>query len=293
MLDAERRRARPHRLLSRMVMVVGVTQGERRSRAGIGWLVAAVAVIGTMLAGLPPGAAAAEKPTRYSIVGGCYALRSESPAPSSPRPAAATRRPPATVGAAEPFRMQATDLGRYLFYGTARDFLAARRRRRRRRRRAQRRRRLDRARERRRRSRSSNEFAGTRLAVGARRRARSPAQPPSASASSRPTAARSTPRSRSTQRRPGRRARPPTARSRACSRATCTGWRSSSSAGRAHCGKPWHRFGAPYALRRLRRPRGRRRLRRGARERPLRQPGALPRPGRLADLQRTGRTTSR
>ena len=37
--------------------------------------------------------------------------------------------------------------------------------------------------------------------------------------------------------------------------------------------------------RRLSRPPGRERLRRRPRERPLRQPGALPRPGRLADLQ--------
>ena len=69
---------------------------------------ALVALAATLLlaAGSSPAAAQTDL-TRYSIVGGCYELRSDSGA------------------AAGPFRMQATDLGRYLLYGKARDFLTA------------------------------------------------------------------------------------------------------------------------------------------------------------------------
>ena len=55
--------------------------------------------------------------------------------------------------------------------------------------------------------------------------------------------------------------------------------------GKAHCGKPWSPYGAPYALVDCPDHQVGQRLRRRPRERPLRQPGALPRPGRLADLQ--------
>ena len=105
-------------------MAVGVTQGERRSKAGIGRLVVAFALLGTMLAGLPPAAAAAEKPTRYSLAGGCYALHSESADAFVAKAGGGYAATASAVGAAEPFRMQATTLGRYLFYGKGRDFLA-------------------------------------------------------------------------------------------------------------------------------------------------------------------------
>ena len=101
-------------------MAVGVTQGERRSKAGIGRLVVAFALLGTMLVGLPAGAAAAEKPTRYSLVGGCYALHSESGDAFVAKAGGGYAATASAVGAAEPFRMQATDLGRYLLYGTRR-----------------------------------------------------------------------------------------------------------------------------------------------------------------------------
>ena len=53
--------------------------------------------------------------------------------------------------------------------------------------------------------------------------------------------------------------------------------------GGVHCGRPWHEYGAPYALRRLPRPHRHRRQRRRARGAPVRPPD--PRPGRLADVQ--------
>jgi hypothetical protein len=81
-----------------------------------------------------PAVAGADGPPsldRYEIVHGCYALRSEQTGqyvketgnllPAQPGYAANA----ATPAEGEPFRMQATDLGRYLFFGTGADFLAA------------------------------------------------------------------------------------------------------------------------------------------------------------------------
>jgi hypothetical protein len=67
-------------------------------------LVASLALLASA-AGAAPAAAVAE--TRYSIVNGCFGLRSESLG--------------RVVGG--PFRMQATTLGEYLLYGKDRDFL--------------------------------------------------------------------------------------------------------------------------------------------------------------------------
>jgi microsomal dipeptidase-like Zn-dependent dipeptidase len=83
----------------------------------------AVAITGALLAllSLTPGAAGAagERPTRYSIVHGCYSL-----APASGGAVAKQGGAYVVVGDPEAFRMQATDLGRYLFYGRDGDFLA-------------------------------------------------------------------------------------------------------------------------------------------------------------------------
>ncbi|MCA1834310.1 MAG: hypothetical protein ABR548_07395 [Actinomycetota bacterium] len=61
---------------------------------------------------------------RYAMAGGCYAIRSVATGAYVGRSVAGF-----SVGAAqpdaEPFHFQATDLGRYLLYGTAQDFLAA------------------------------------------------------------------------------------------------------------------------------------------------------------------------
>ena len=60
---------------------------------------------------------------RYAMAGGCYAIRSAADGyvTRSGEGFAATAT---TDGDAEPFHFQATDLGRYLLYGSAEDFLA-------------------------------------------------------------------------------------------------------------------------------------------------------------------------
>jgi hypothetical protein len=66
----------------------------------------------------------AQAQDRYSLVGGCYALRSAATGKFVAKTADGGYRATAGgAGAGEPFRMQATDLGRYLLYGAKRDFL--------------------------------------------------------------------------------------------------------------------------------------------------------------------------
>ncbi len=235
------------------------------------------------------GAGCRTQTTRYSLVHGCYSL--------SPAGGAAVGKQGGgyVVGAsAEAFRMQATDLGRYLLYG--RDARLPRRRRRldRARGRAQRRLRLDRARGRRcvhdrqhlrrPRARSRRE---RRTRRGRRRAMRRALTSPS------PRAARITPRSTST-----------------LMGGPATG---SPAYGEVAGFVEGHMHGMALrvprrqgALRqavgplrrsvraaRLCRSRGGGRLRRGARERPLQGIRPLPRPGRVAELRRTGQTRGR
>jgi microsomal dipeptidase-like Zn-dependent dipeptidase len=90
-------------------------------RSAFGAWALAVAGALLLLALMPgPAGAATDKPlTRYSIVHGCYELQSSQGAVSKAGGAYA-------VGSGDPevFRMQATDLGRYLFYGHDQDFMA-------------------------------------------------------------------------------------------------------------------------------------------------------------------------
>ena len=60
---------------------------------------------------------------RYALANGCYALR--SPAGFVAKAPAGYDATAGSAGAAEAFRMQATALGSYLFYGRDRDFMAA------------------------------------------------------------------------------------------------------------------------------------------------------------------------
>jgi hypothetical protein len=62
-------------------------------------------------------------PTRYSIVHGCYALRPSGHGLVA-KAGGGYSASAGSVGEAEPFRMQATELGQYLFYGRNRDYLA-------------------------------------------------------------------------------------------------------------------------------------------------------------------------
>ncbi len=77
---------------------------------------------------MAPGLAAEARAeiTRYSVAGGCYALRSQQLGRFVAQDGqggyrASSRR---LRSATERFRMQATDLSEYLFYGRARDFMA-------------------------------------------------------------------------------------------------------------------------------------------------------------------------
>lgn len=69
-------------------------------------------------------ASAAGTDRRYALANGCYALRSSSAGSFVAKDAAGYRASAGSVGAAEGFRMQATALGKYLFYGRSRDFMA-------------------------------------------------------------------------------------------------------------------------------------------------------------------------
>jgi hypothetical protein len=62
---------------------------------------------------------------RYALANGCYALRSQSAGAFVVKAAGGYLANAASPGAAENFRMQATGLGSYLFYGRDRDFMAA------------------------------------------------------------------------------------------------------------------------------------------------------------------------
>lgn len=84
---------------------------------------AGIAIALAALLGLAPASAAAQEPqTRYSIVHDCLALK--APGGFVAKSSGGYTATAGDVGAAEPFRMQATALGRYLLYGTQRDFLA-------------------------------------------------------------------------------------------------------------------------------------------------------------------------
>jgi microsomal dipeptidase-like Zn-dependent dipeptidase len=67
----------------------------------------------------------AAKLDRYSIVNRCLALRSEALGRFAAKTGGSYAASAGDPGGAEPFRLQATTLGRYLFYGPARDFLAS------------------------------------------------------------------------------------------------------------------------------------------------------------------------
>src|SRR5215207_10979350 len=61
---------------------------------------------------------------RYSLAGGCYALQSVATGKLVTKTSGRGYRAAAGgAGGAEPFRIQATALGRYLLYGAKRDFM--------------------------------------------------------------------------------------------------------------------------------------------------------------------------
>lgn len=94
-----------------------------RRGAAIAALALLAALAGAPEGATPPAAEAAKKQTRYSLVKGCYGLRALGQGRFLAREGAGFAARAGRAGA-EPFRMQATDLGRYLLYGSGKDFVA-------------------------------------------------------------------------------------------------------------------------------------------------------------------------
>jgi hypothetical protein len=69
-------------------------------------------------------ASATGQDRRYALANGCYALRSRSAGRYVAKGGGGYAASAATVAGAEHFRMQATALGKYLFYGVGRDLVA-------------------------------------------------------------------------------------------------------------------------------------------------------------------------
>ena len=76
------------------------------------------------LCAIPAMAGAASTESRYSIVGGCYALQDVAGGGFVREAGNGYAATAPGLAGAEPFRMQATTLGRYLLYGSDRDFLS-------------------------------------------------------------------------------------------------------------------------------------------------------------------------
>src|SRR2546428_13707345 len=99
------------------------TAASRGRRYGVAVCVVLAAAVG---AGSGPARASTSSaraaPTRYSLASGCYSLRSLALGQLVGKSAGGYRA--SGDVAPEVFRMQATQLGRYLLYGSRGDFLA-------------------------------------------------------------------------------------------------------------------------------------------------------------------------
>jgi hypothetical protein len=103
-----------------VAVLASVAQADRQSAPRISGLDVAPAKA-------PPAralAAATGPDRRYALANGCYALRSRSAGRYVAKGGGGYTASAATVGGAEHFRMQATALGKYLFYGAGRDLMA-------------------------------------------------------------------------------------------------------------------------------------------------------------------------
>lgn len=89
---------------------------RRRRRAGL--VLAAAALVVTVPTVAPAAPVAAAPIDVYAFANGCYVLRDETSGRFVSRDALGFVATATSAGGATPFRMQATALGRYLFYGT-------------------------------------------------------------------------------------------------------------------------------------------------------------------------------
>ena len=97
---------------------------DSRSTLALTFRLTVVAGLLAMLA-LAPAAAAQSTQDRYSIVRGCYALKSVSNGKYAAKVPGGYTASAADAGSAEGFRFQATALGKYLLYGRDSDYLVA------------------------------------------------------------------------------------------------------------------------------------------------------------------------
>jgi hypothetical protein len=105
-----------------MVAAMRGALAGRTARSG-----GAVALLACAAFAVPQSEASASTASasdRYSLVHGCFGLRSAANGGFVTKAGEGYDTSAGTTGGAEPFRMQATDLGRYLLYGAAEDFLA-------------------------------------------------------------------------------------------------------------------------------------------------------------------------
>ena len=110
------------RLLLALLAVLGVLGAQAQAHDS------AAPSMSVAPAKAPPArslASAAGDDRRYALANGCYSLRSEATGGLVVKDAAGYGAAFGAPGAAEAFRMQATRLGSYLFYGRDRDFMAA------------------------------------------------------------------------------------------------------------------------------------------------------------------------
>ena len=95
------------------------------TRRGPAVAIRLIVAVGLVAALAAAPAAHAQSQDRYSIVNGCFALKSNSSGKLVAKAPGGYAATAADAGSAEPFRFQATALGKYLLYGKEGDFLAA------------------------------------------------------------------------------------------------------------------------------------------------------------------------
>ena len=81
-----------------------------------------MAVLVTLV--VAPASEAASAQNRYTLANGCFALKPRAPASFVAKAGDGYRAAAPSTGAAEPFFMKATALGKYMLYGRERDYLA-------------------------------------------------------------------------------------------------------------------------------------------------------------------------
>ena len=104
-------------MVGQMSSLQVVPPGAPRTRLGSPLRRLALAAAAVLSVGVPPSAAQAADEPVYRLAGGCYALKDGDTDRYVTRDGRGYGLGASSVGAATPFRLQATALGRYLLYG--------------------------------------------------------------------------------------------------------------------------------------------------------------------------------